>query len=69
MKVILDVDKLTYDTLSMIGQDYGLTDSFDAYSTEDIEKYGDIVVNKLEEDTEQFKEQLIVNILEEFKNN
>lgn len=52
MKVILDVDKLTYDTLSMIGQDYGLTDSFDAYSTEDIEKYGDIVVNKLEEDTE-----------------
>lgn len=64
MKVIIDVDKLTYGTLSMIGQDYGLT-SIDIC----IEEYGDIVINKLEEDTEKFKEQLIVNILEEFKHN
>lgn len=70
MNVILNLDKITYGTLSMIGQDYGIKDEYDNCSAEGIEKYGDKVVEMLEEDTNRFKEDLkeaIINAIKSIK--
>lgn len=58
MNVILDLSKISYGTLSMIGQDYGIKNEYDVCSAEGIEKYGDKVVEVLEEDTNRFKKEL-----------
>lgn len=67
MNVILNLDKITYGTLSMIGQDYDIKDECDSCSAEGIEKYGDKVVEVLEEDTNRFKKDLIEAIMNVFK--
>ena len=69
MKVILDLDKISYGTLSMIGQDYGIKDTFEA-NEEGIKDYVNEVVEILNDGTEKFKEELyvsIVNALESIK--
>ena len=70
MNVIIDLDKITYGTLSMIGQDYGIKNKYDACSAEGIEKYGDKVVEVLEEDTERFKKELkdaVIDVVKSIK--
>ena len=67
MNVILDLSKITYGTLSMIGQDYGIKNEYDNCSAEGIEQYGDKVVEVLEEDTNRFKEELKETIMNVFK--
>lgn len=68
MNVILNLDKITYGTLSMIGQDYGIKDEYDNCSAEGIEKYCDKVVEMLEEDTNKFKKELKDTVIDCFKN-
>ena len=70
MNVILNLDKITYGTLSMIGQDYGIKNECDVCSAEGIEKYGDKVVEVLEADTNRFKKDLkeaIINAVKSIK--
>jgi hypothetical protein len=55
VNVILDLDKLSYTTLERLARDYGYE--------EDVDK----VVNKLEEDTNRFKEELKETIMNVFK--
>lgn len=58
MNVILDLDKLSYTTLERLARDYGYE--------EDVDK----VVNKLEEDTNRFKEKLkdaVINAVKSIK--
>ena len=68
MNVIIDLNKLTYGTLSMIGQDYDIKDECDNCSVEGIEKYGDKVVEVLKEDTNKFKKELKEAVIDCFKN-
>lgn len=70
MKVILDLSKVSYGTLSMIGQDYGIKNEYDTCSAEGIEKYGDKVVEMLEEDTNRFKKEIkdaVINAVKSIK--
>lgn len=68
MNVILNLDKITYGTLSMIGQDYGIKNECDVCSAEGIKKYGDKVVEVLETDTDKFKKEVKDAIIDCFKN-
>ena len=52
MNVIIDLNKLTYGTLRMIGQDYGIEGNIM------LDEFVDNTVNRLEEDTERFKKEL-----------
>ena len=61
MKVILDLDKISYGTLSMIGQDYGIKGY--CSNAKEIEEYGDKVVEVLNKDTEDFRERLYTTVL------
>ena len=56
MKVILNLDKISYGTLSMIGQDYGIKGY--CSSAKEIKEYGNKVVEVLDKDTEDFRERL-----------
>jgi hypothetical protein len=70
MNVILNLDKITYGTLSMIGEDYGIKNEYDICSAEGIEKYCDKVVKVLEADTDRFKEELkdaVINAVKSIK--
>ena len=60
MKVILDLDKISYGTLSMIGQDYGIKGY--CSNAKEIEEYGDKVVEVLNKDTEDFRERLYTTV-------
>ena len=62
MKVILDLSKISYGTLSMIGQDYEIDSSYSFDTGEGIQNYGDLVVEKLKEDTEKFKKEVIKKV-------
>lgn len=66
MKVILDLSKVSYGTLSMIGQDYEIDSSYSFDTAEGIQNYGDLVVEKLEEDTEKFKKEVIKKVKVDF---
>ena len=61
MKVILDLDKISYGTLSMIGEDYGIKGY--CSNAKEIEEYGDKVVEVLNKDTEDFRERLYTTVL------
>lgn len=49
--VLIDVDKLSYTTLERIARDYGYDDNVDQ------------VIEKMEEDTEEFKDSLKKQIM------
>lgn len=66
MKVVLDLSKVSYGTLSMIGQDYEIDSSYSLDTAEGIQNYGDLVVEKLEEDTEGFKKEVIKKVKIDF---
>lgn len=66
MNVIIDLDKLTYGTLTMIGQDYGIKGF--CSNAKEIEEYSDKVVEELSKNTERFKEELHTTIINAIKN-
>ena len=55
MNVILDLDKLSYTTLERLARDYGYEEDVDN------------TVEKLEQDTNRFKEELIDAIMNTIK--
>ena len=60
--------KLSYGTLSMIGQDYGIEGCCN--NAEEVKEYGDKVVEVLDKDTERFKKDLkeaIINAVKSIK--
>ena len=61
MNVIIDVEKLTYGTLRMIGQDYGIEGNIM------LDEFVDNTVEKLEQDTDRFKKELIDAIMNTIK--
>lgn len=61
MNMIIDVEKLTYGTLRMIGQDYGIEGNIM------LDEFVDNTVEKLEKDTDRFKEELIDAIINTIK--
>ena len=61
MNVIIDVEKLTYGTLRMIGQDYGIEGNIM------LDEFVDNTVEKLEQDTDRFKKELIDAIMNTVK--
>ena len=48
--ILIDENKLTYGTLSMIGQDYGVQ----GLNTFDLKEYADKVINILEEEERKY---------------
>ena len=64
MNVIIDLNKLTCGTLRMIGQDYDIEGDIM------LDEFVDNTVNKLEEDTNRFKEELkeaVINAVKSIK--
>lgn len=64
MNVIIDLNKLTCGTLRMIGQDYDIEGDII------LDEFVDNTVNKLEEDTNRFKEELkeaVINAVKSIK--
>lgn len=68
MNVILDLDKISYGTLSMIGQDYGIKGYYS--NAKEIKEYGDRVVEILDKDTERFKKEIkdaVIDVVKSIK--
>lgn len=68
MNVIIDLDKLTYGTLTMIGQDYGIKGFCN--NAKEIEEYSDKVVEELSKNTERFKKEIkdaVINAVKSIK--
>ena len=68
MNVILDLDKISYGTLSMIGQDYGIKGY--CSNAKEIKEYGDRVVEILDKDTKRFKKEIkdaVIDVVKSIK--
>ena len=65
--IILDESKLTYGTLAMIGQDYGMQLSSPTEHPEWYEQEIDMIVDRFKFDIDDFKEKLVSAVMNGIK--
>ena len=65
--IVLDENRLTNETLSMIGQDYGMQLSSPTEHPEWYEQEIDMIVDRFKFDIDDFKERLVSAIMNGIK--